>query len=1625
MSMLADPWRMAIPNPDEVLNGAFAIDGSLSVRGIYADEIRLRQGSTYNDFLTTIGSLADYGDLTAIIKGLWGVTTETGVDWNIIKRAADVKIANAVTAKDATLNLVKLTLKGAEGDVRPGYNALERIAGPLRHIYWSRQALPSMEPEQYRRDREEFFAWFDHFKVNIRALSADRTGETPETTGGGRIPTAPDVLPDRSDWAKTQNWALKDHFHDERYALVKHPHVKADITDWAHRHPYDDIIGGPKVPGGEGMDKVAGLATSTAIFGGALIVGGIKYYKDRKGFVRQIDELNARPPIKFDTEDAQREYYKLENEKQQWSELKDKEMTEVAEKKAEANKLMTDAQRQEESALTALRSAERQVAEERTKMILEAEEELKRINEQREAAKAKKLQEIEALTAGTELLEAQRKEIEDRKKKLEKEAEARRQLLEEEEETRRKAGELQTGAVQEANRLREEIKNLKEAAERADEQSKKFKANADELAQRLLKYAATAEARSPMGTAETQTTPRPDPRPAAERLPFARLGRSDQVEELIGLTLEDQRALFDALEQRRRADEEAVAKTEEERLKAMQTASDEEFARLEEPKVAGRKRALEAFKNNTLDAMGAKMRELKRNESRNGEKIRALGVDIRDFTYVMNQLTGRGQKDAEELRRKMADEKWKNFERAYVQRYISDAIWIAYGDAEEMHRELRTEASLWRGGLEWSMYGMYKREFLAELRANPKTVSGAQSAYVGMINYVEKLSKFWEKRRAVIPAEGLAQYDAMVRDLEAFKREHPPAKYKLYIDTTAFIGELRKRGDEAKSQIEERYRKAQADKEYANRVIEERKQQAKENAARRNAEIEEQRRKIAERKAAEEEARKTKVETEYQALKREANQILKRRGRAYADEGAGVGLASPDDITLAERDDVSVEEMRPGTARLPSEGVFQTLDRRVMGDSDVILRNALMPYGDWNRATADALADFDLERFTTKEQRDAYLGRPRARRPGRFISGAGIDLVGAGLGGTGSRAMRRAGAAAAGLGLATAGGLLSAYQALSQGKIGEAEFFDTFRDQMIMTVGSFGLQTGMSSALSALTKMRIGTVGGLGLSILAGAIAQVIVDIINGRSAEEIVKNFFKYPVDWAADTIQFIAQLSQQIYDWGVETWGDEASQLRNRINRLEGELGSGFVGVYDPSEAREMASLLAQELRLNEIKEPKELQAFIRALDNSINDYRTPKDQKTLLEIDRATVLFLSQLTVKMQEGFGSTSLALSRLMRDLKQMVKEETKGRKRVLIAVYQEGLNRINHIEALRREFGSAIRHSGVSSNGGAQVARLADANSRLEIPGTFRMQDWWEAEAFRNYGAFIDNGINSQSPKANWLVPKAYVDKLVDRPAAPYTKKIAKGIEYWAPEPGQPVFASQNYEWHMAPGASQAVSTVGVAVPQLAAVAHTGEYQDLKGRPTIPTIPATWAWGNITGKPSTYPHADHQHTISEISDWTAPDLSNITVDWETQVTGRPATFPPSTHSHNVDWETQVTGKPLTFPPSTHSHTEYSLTGHGHRNVNMDAYITHGTSFHSYAAYTEFNINSTYTVTFNITFGQAYDTGGGLGTPANPTPVINVTPSFDINPGGSTDVDFYGANVTALFIHWTAIGKLLM
>lgn len=52
------------------------------------------------------------------------------------------------------------------------------------------------------------------------------------------------------------------------------------------------------------------------------------------------------------------------------------------------------------------------------------------------------------------------------------------------------------------------------------------------------------------------------------------------------------------------------------------------------------------------------------------------------------------------------------------------------------------------------------------------------------------------------------------------------------------------------------------------------------------------------------------------------------------------------------------------------------------------------------------------------------------------------------------------------------------------------------------------------------------------------------------------------------------------------------------------------------------------------------------------------------------------------------------------------------------------------------------------------------------------------------------------------------------------------------------------------------------------------------------------AWGEITGKPATFPPAGHSHRWGEI-------------------TGKPSTFPPAGHAHS--WG-EITGKPGTFPP---------------------------------------------------------------------------------------------------------------
>jgi hypothetical protein len=71
------------------------------------------------------------------------------------------------------------------------------------------------------------------------------------------------------------------------------------------------------------------------------------------------------------------------------------------------------------------------------------------------------------------------------------------------------------------------------------------------------------------------------------------------------------------------------------------------------------------------------------------------------------------------------------------------------------------------------------------------------------------------------------------------------------------------------------------------------------------------------------------------------------------------------------------------------------------------------------------------------------------------------------------------------------------------------------------------------------------------------------------------------------------------------------------------------------------------------------------------------------------------------------------------------------------------------------------------------------------------------------------------------------------------------------------------------------------------------------------------SWGDVQGKPETFPPASHAH------DYAATGHSHpaAAVAWA-DVTGKPATFPPATHSHAY---ADITGKPATFPPDAHLH----------------------------------------------------------------------------------------------------------
>lgn len=68
------------------------------------------------------------------------------------------------------------------------------------------------------------------------------------------------------------------------------------------------------------------------------------------------------------------------------------------------------------------------------------------------------------------------------------------------------------------------------------------------------------------------------------------------------------------------------------------------------------------------------------------------------------------------------------------------------------------------------------------------------------------------------------------------------------------------------------------------------------------------------------------------------------------------------------------------------------------------------------------------------------------------------------------------------------------------------------------------------------------------------------------------------------------------------------------------------------------------------------------------------------------------------------------------------------------------------------------------------------------------------------------------------------------------------------------------------------------------------------------------AWGNVTGKPSTYTPSAHTHTKSQITDFPTSMPASDVYDWAKasskpsyswgEITSKPSTFTPSEHTHD-------------------------------------------------------------------------------------------------------------------------------
>ncbi len=105
----------------------------------------------------------------------------------------------------------------------------------------------------------------------------------------------------------------------------------------------------------------------------------------------------------------------------------------------------------------------------------------------------------------------------------------------------------------------------------------------------------------------------------------------------------------------------------------------------------------------------------------------------------------------------------------------------------------------------------------------------------------------------------------------------------------------------------------------------------------------------------------------------------------------------------------------------------------------------------------------------------------------------------------------------------------------------------------------------------------------------------------------------------------------------------------------------------------------------------------------------------------------------------------------------------------------------------------------------------------------------------------------------------------------------------------------------------------------------------------LPTSGHTHAWGDITGKPSTFTPSAHKHVKADITDFPTSMPASDVAAWAkaaskpsyawNEITGKPSTFPPASHTHDDRYytESELDAK-LAKKADTHSHPYLPTAG---------------------------------------------------------------------------------------------------